>query len=100
MSCTFGEHHKPLRTSKNHTMRALASSVGMTSGYLSQIENNEVPPPADEKLAALARILDQDRDEFFGKARRLPPDLSDIICEHARHYSALLRSLRSLTREQ
>lgn len=87
---SFGKYLRTLRESKRLTLRGLADGVGIEPGYLSRIERDDVPPPSEEKLFALATALGVNPDVFAlmgGKVsavvlevlRRHPEPLTDLI---------------------
>jgi transcriptional regulator with XRE-family HTH domain len=73
--------------------------IGMSPTYLSKIEREELPPPAPDKLVAIAKQLGFGQDELFALACRLPTDIPEII--HRRPAVAdLLRRVRNLTNDE
>ena len=60
---------------------------------------SEFPPPAEDKVKAVAQIIVCDVDELLARAGRVATDLSDIIKQQPRELAALLRSTKGLTAE-
>jgi transcriptional regulator with XRE-family HTH domain len=46
----FGKRIRDLRTKRKVSLRAFARQVGMSPTYLSKVEREEFPPPAEEKV--------------------------------------------------
>jgi transcriptional regulator with XRE-family HTH domain len=62
------------RESKKIGLREVPKLVGISPTYLSQIERNEFPPPAEDKIKLIARAIDQDADHLPLLAGRIPYD--------------------------
>ena len=56
---TFGQKLRGLRRSKGVTQRELAAKVEVDFSYISKIENDRLPPPADELLAMTGKMPSQ-----------------------------------------
>jgi len=95
----FGAHLRKLRVQQGIGLRKLAMAIGISPTYLSLVEREEMPPPAERQVVALADALGQNRDVFLGIAGKVPSDLPVIIRKHPREYAALLRGLRRLREE-
>lgn len=54
---TVGARLRTLRQRAGYSLRGLAEASGMDPGYLSRVENNLVPPPADRTWDAYVRAL-------------------------------------------
>jgi transcriptional regulator with XRE-family HTH domain len=61
----LGRRVRDLRDQRGLSMRALASAVGVTSGFISQIENGQVTPSLTT-LYALSGALEVGMYELFG----------------------------------
>ena len=94
---SFGRVLRNLRESEGVGLRELAQVVGMSPAYLSMVERDELAPPAQDKVLALAIALDQDRDVFLALAGRVAPDLPNIIMKHPREMATLVRATRGLS---
>jgi transcriptional regulator with XRE-family HTH domain len=77
----------------------MAKMIGVSPTYLSKIERDEFPPPVEDKVRAIAKIINCDADELLARAGRVSSDLSDIIKRHPRDMAALLRTTKGLTAE-
>jgi len=93
----FGKRVRALRVERGLGLRKFAREVGISPTYLSKIERAEFPPPAEDKVVAIADALDQDRDELLALAGRVASDLEAVILRHPRELAALLRALADLS---
>ena len=76
----FGQRIKRLRLERNFGLRQTAARAGMTATFLSRIENDEErSPPGEEKIRALARLLDDDFDVLMALTGRVPEDMERVI---------------------
>ena len=71
--------------------------IGVSPTYLSKVERDEFPPPAEDKVKAIARILDCDADDLLARAGRVSSDITDIIKRHPVELAALLRTTKGLS---
>jgi HTH-type transcriptional regulator, competence development regulator len=93
----FGKTIRVGRQTKQISLRRFAEMVGMSPTYLSKVERGELPPPAEEKVVAIARALDRDPDELLALAGRVASDLSQIIRRHPRELATFLRAANGLS---
>jgi transcriptional regulator with XRE-family HTH domain len=93
----FGELVRGRRVEKEIGLREMAKMIGVSPTYLSKVERDEFPPPAEDKVRKIAEILGCDADELLARAGRVSSDLSEIIKEHPREMAALLRTTRGMT---
>ena len=73
--------------------------IGVSPTYLSKVERDEFPPPAEDKVRKIAGIMRHDPDELLALAGRVASDLTDIIRERPREMADLLRAAKGLTAE-
>jgi transcriptional regulator with XRE-family HTH domain len=78
---------------RRFSLRQLAERVGVTPGYLSQVENGR-ETPTDEKLDMLAAELGEDPGVLRILSGRLPEDLKEIVMKRPELFSQLIRQLR------
>lgn len=100
----FGETVRKLREERfkkdpGFTLRKFASKVGLSPTYLSKIERDEFPPPAEDKIIAIAKELGVDPDELMALSGKVASDLSGIILKRPRLMAEFLRKVRSLKEE-
>ena len=95
----FGEFVRREREAKEIGLREMAKMIGVSPTYLSKVERDEFPPPAEDKVKEIAKIIGCDADELLARAGRVSSDLSDIIKRHPVELAALLRTTKGLTAE-
>ena len=93
----FGEFVRRQREAKEIGLREMAKMIGVSPTYLSKIERDEFPPPAEDKVKAIAKIIGHDADNLLARAGRVSTDISDIIKRHPVELAALLRTTKGLT---
>jgi transcriptional regulator with XRE-family HTH domain len=93
----FGEFVRRERVEKEIGLREMAKLIGVSPTYLSKVERDEFPPPAEDKVRKIAEIIGCDTDELLARAGRVSSDLSDIIKQHPREMAALLRTTKGLS---
>src|ERR1700692_307477 len=93
----FGAFIRRAREAKEIGLREMAKMIGVSPTYLSKIERDEFPPPAEDKVKAIAKIISCDADDLLARAGRVSSDLSDIIQQRPREIAALLRTTKGLT---
>jgi transcriptional regulator with XRE-family HTH domain len=89
----FGEFVRREREAKEIGLREMARMIGVSPTYLSKIECDEFPPPAEDKVRKIAAIIGSDADELLARADRVSSDLSEIIKRRPVQLAALLRPL-------
>jgi transcriptional regulator with XRE-family HTH domain len=78
-------------------LREMAKMIGVSPTYMSKVERDEFPPPAEDKVRKIAEIIKCDSDELLARAGRVSSDLSEIIKRHPVELAALLRTTKGLT---
>ena len=93
----FGEFVRRERKAKEIGLREMAKMIGVSPTYLSKIERDEFPPPAEDKVRKIAAIIGCDADDLLARADRVSSDLSEIIKRRPVQVAALLRTTKGLT---
>jgi ribosome-binding protein aMBF1 (putative translation factor) len=93
----FGEFVRRERGAKDIGLREMAKMIGVSPTYLSKVERDEFPPPAEDKVRKIAAIIGCDADELLARADRVSSDLSEIIKRRPVQMAALLRTTKGLT---
>ena len=96
----FGALVRREREAKEIGLREMAKMIGVSPTYLSKVERDEFPPPAEDKVKTIAKIIECDADELLALAGRVSSDLSEIIKKHPVELAALLRTTRGLTADE
>lgn len=87
----FGETLRQLRKKAGMSQREVAEKVKMDFTYLSKIEGGVMPPPSEEKIRKIAKVLGYDEYELITLAGKVPKDLKRLIVRE----KAVLQYLRS-----
>jgi PTS system nitrogen regulatory IIA component len=75
----FGATLKLLRTEAGLSLRELSRRVGVSSAYLSRVENDRDPPPTPDRLIAIAEALGLSADLIIELAHQTAPALVGYI---------------------
>jgi len=75
----FGAFVRREREAREIGLREMAKKIGVSPTYLSKVERDEFTPPTEDKVRAIAQIIECDADELLALAGRMPSDLADII---------------------
>jgi transcriptional regulator with XRE-family HTH domain len=98
---TFGPYirdrrEKLRRDDPRFSVRQVADRIGVEPSFLSKVERDEVPPPSEEKIVALARDLDEDADVLLAMAGKVSSDLQRVIRKRPELFAALIREMKNL----
>ena len=98
---TFGSYIRERRETireadRRFSVRQVAQRIGVEPAYLSKIERDEVAPPSEEKVRALALELSEDPDMLLAMAGKVSSDLLEIIRKRPQLFAELLRQLKSM----
>ena len=93
----FGAFVRQEREDREIGLREMAKKIGVSPTYLSKVERDEFPPPAEDKVRKIAEIFGTDVDELLALAGKVSSDLSEIIKRHPVELAALLRTTKGLT---
>lgn len=97
---TFGQFIRDRRerlreTDRRFSVRQVAQRICVEPAYLSKIEREEVAPPSEEKIRALAQELGEDVDVLLAMAGKVSSDLLEIIRKRPALFADLIRQLKS-----
>lgn len=95
----FGAFIRQEREARGIGLREMAKKVGVSPTYLSKIERDEFPPPAEDKVKVIAEILGFDADDLLARAGRVSSDIAEIIKRQPVELAALLRTTKGLKAE-
>lgn len=99
-SDSFGALVRREREAKEIGLREMAKKIGVSPTYLSKVERDELPPPAEDKVLAIAKVIGGDPDELLALAGRVASDLKEIIKRNPRELASFLRTANGLTAEE
>lgn len=97
---SFGALVRRNREEREIGLREMAKMIGISPTYLSKVERDEFPPPAEDKVKAIAKIIGRDADELLALAGRVASDLAEIIKRQPREMATFLRAANGLTAEE
>ena len=96
----FGAVVRREREAREIGLREMAKMIGVSPTYMSKVERDEFPPPAEDKVIKIAELLRLDPDELLALAGKVSSELTEIIKRHPREIASFLRSANGLTAEQ
>ena len=79
MTDTFGNILNRLRLKAGIGLRELARLIDKSPGYLSDVENNHVPPPSEDVIIRMAAALNVDKKALLVAARKMDPEISSYV---------------------
>ena len=98
---TFGKYIRVHRESlkekdRRFSVRQVAQRIGVEPAYLSKIEREDVAPPSEAKIRALAKELDEDADMLLAMAGKVSSDPQEIIRKRPQLFADLIRQLKTM----
>jgi transcriptional regulator with XRE-family HTH domain len=93
----FGAFVRREREVREIGLREMAKMIGVSPTYLSKVERDEFAPPAEDKVKAIAKIIECDADDLLARAGRVSSDISEIIKRHPVELAALLRTTKGFS---
>jgi HTH-type transcriptional regulator, competence development regulator len=96
----FGAFVRRKREEKEIGLREMAKKIGVSPTYLSKIERDEFTPPTEDKVRAIAQIIECDPDQLLAMAGRVPADIAEIIRRRPVELAALLRTANGLSQDE
>ena len=96
----FGAFIRRERGAREIGLREMAKMIGVSPTYMSKVERDEYPPPAEDKVKAIAKIIGCDADDLLARAGRVSTDLSEIIKRNPIELGALLRTTKGLNADE
>jgi len=93
----FGAYTRREREGKDIGLREMAKMIQVSPTYLSKVERDEFPPPAEDKVRAIAKILGCDVDDLLARAGRVSSEITDIIKRRPVELAALLRTTKGMS---
>lgn len=81
MTDTFGKILRRFRMQSGIGLRELARLIDKSPGYLSDVEQDNVPPPSEAVIVNIATKLNMDKTQLLSAAHKMDPELSSYIAE-------------------
>lgn len=97
---SFGPVVRRKREEMGISLREMAKRIKVTPTYLSKVEREEISPPAEDRIKALARELGLQEDKLLAIASKVSTDLQEIIRRRPEQYAVLLRSTRGYSAKE
>lgn len=97
----FGKYIRKKRESiraedPSFSVRQVAARIGVEPSFLSKVERGIEPPPSEEKIVAIAKQLNEDKDVLLAMAGKVSSDLKKIICRRPALFAQLIRDLKRM----
>jgi transcriptional regulator with XRE-family HTH domain len=96
----FGAFIRREREAREIGLREMAKMIGVSPTYLSKVERDEFPPPAEDRVKAIAKIIQHDVDDLLALAGRVASDLSDIIKQQPKEMASFLRAMKGRSADE
>jgi transcriptional regulator with XRE-family HTH domain len=93
---SFGALVRREREAREIGLREMAKMIGVSPTYLSKVERDEFPPPAEDRVKGIAKIIGRDPDQLLALAGRVASDVTEIIKQHPQ-MASFLRAANGLT---
>ena len=81
MTDTFGKILRRFRIQSGNGLRELARLIDKSPGYLSDVEQDNVPPPSEEVIVNIAAALNVDKNLLLMAAHKTDPEITNYIAE-------------------
>ena len=75
----FGAFIRREREAREIQLRDMAKKIEVSPTYLAKVERDEFTPPTEDKVRAIAQIIECDTDELLVMAWRMPSDLAGDV---------------------
>ena len=99
ISENFGWFVRQRRVAQGISLRQMAKMIEVSPAYLSQVERGQSTPPTEDKVTAIAKILDLDADELLAVAGKVSSDLTKIIREQPSEMAILIRGTYGMSED-
>ncbi len=93
---TYGSATRARREELEIGLRAFAKKLGVSPTYISKVERDELPPPAESRVKETAVLLGFDPDSLLALAGKVSSDLAEIIRERPTTMASILRTARNV----
>ncbi len=101
MGTIFGDfiRQKRLEIQKedsSYSLRQLAVRIGVEPSFLSKVERGAELYLSEEKIAVLARELDEDKDVLLALNGKISSDVREIIRKRPQLFAQVIRELKNM----
>jgi transcriptional regulator with XRE-family HTH domain len=84
MTDSFGNTLRRLRLEAGVGLRELARLIDKSAGYISDVEQGNVPAPSEEVILKIAGVLQADKNELLKAALKVDPEISSYVAKESR----------------
>ena len=81
MKQSFGKILRRYRLDAKVGLRELARLIEKSPGYISDVEQDNVPPPSEEVILKIATIINVEKDLLLNAAHKMDPELTSYVAE-------------------
>lgn len=81
---------------RRFSLRQVAGQIGIEPSYLSKVERGEPVSLSEEKLVALAEVLNEDPDVILALSGKISSDIQEAIRKRPQLFAQLIRELKNL----
>jgi len=81
MTDTFGKKLRDFRIQADVGLRELARLIGKSPGYISDVEQDHVPPPSEDVIIKIAAALHVGKKELLLVAQKMDPEISSYVTQ-------------------
>ena len=81
MTDTFGKKLRDFRIQADVGLRELARLIGKSPGYISDVEQDHVPPPSEDVILKIAAALNVEKKELLTAAQKMDPEISRYVAQ-------------------
>jgi transcriptional regulator with XRE-family HTH domain len=78
---TFGKKLRDFRIHAEVGLRELARLIEKSPGYISDVEQDHVPPPSEDVILRIAAALNVDKKELLIAAQKMDPEISSYVSQ-------------------
>ena len=79
MTNTFGKKLREFRLRADVGLRELARLIEKSPGYISDVEQDHVPPPSEDVILKISGALSVDKKELLMAAQKMDPEISHYV---------------------
>jgi len=99
MNDGFGQRIRERRVAMSHrgpqySLRQVAATVEITPSFLSKVERGDLPPPSEETIKKLAKVLGENPDVLLALAGKVSSDLREVIVKRPELFGQLIRQMK------
>jgi transcriptional regulator with XRE-family HTH domain len=78
---SFGTFIRNKRLEKGYTLRKFSELIDISATYISRMERDEIDPPGEGKINAMANLLSIDPEQLVFMAGKLPSKVKTMVID-------------------